>query len=74
MGIEQFFKPGNEILVADGAEDVVAYLRNISPSQALEIGARMRQRALRDHSYALRARQCDVIVADALTAPTIAGI
>ncbi|HEU4417119.1 MAG TPA: glycosyltransferase [Candidatus Angelobacter sp.] len=73
-GIEEFFMPGKEILVADNAEDVVAFLRNISTSQALEIGHKMRQRALRDHTYALRARQCDMIVADALASKTIASI
>jgi spore maturation protein CgeB len=65
-GIEKFFVPGKEILVAADAEEIVACLRNISGAAAKEIGANMRQRALRDHTYALRAREFDGIVARAL--------
>jgi spore maturation protein CgeB len=62
-GIETFFVPEKEILVAGSAEEIVAYLRNISQSEAKEIGFNMRQRALRDHTYALRAQEFDSIVA-----------
>jgi spore maturation protein CgeB len=54
-GLEIFFAPGEEVLVAKSAEEVVHYLRTVSQEQAREIGANMRQRALRDHTYALRA-------------------
>ena len=56
-GIDTFFEPGKEILVANSAEDIVSLLRNTSASQAHEIGEAMRQRALRDHTYAQRAEQ-----------------
>lgn len=62
-GIEMFFEPGEEILVAENAEDVVHYLRVVSQEDACHIGAGMRLRALRDHTYELRARQFDSIVA-----------
>jgi spore maturation protein CgeB len=65
-GIENFFLPEKEILVAGNAEEIVACLRNISAAAAHEIGANMRQRALRDHTYALRAQEFDGIVARAL--------
>jgi spore maturation protein CgeB len=65
-GIERFFTPDKEILVAGSAEEVVAFLRNISAAEAREIGTSMLQRALRDHTYALRAQQFDAIVAEAL--------
>jgi spore maturation protein CgeB len=65
-GIESFFLPEKEILVAGSAEEIVACLRNISAAAAHEIGANMRQRALRDHTYALRAQEFDGIVARAL--------
>jgi spore maturation protein CgeB len=54
-GIDQFFTPEKEILVASSAEKVIGYLREISTQQARQIGAAMRARALSDHTYNLRA-------------------
>jgi spore maturation protein CgeB len=65
IGIETFFEPGREILVATSAEGVVNYLRNVSEAEARQIGDSMRERALQDHTYELRARQFDDIVANA---------
>ena len=65
-GIETFFVPEKEILVAGSAEEIVGCLRTISQSDAREIGSNMRQRALRDHTYALRAQEFDAIVENAL--------
>ena len=65
-GIETFFAPEKEILVAGSAEEIVACLRTVSQSAAREIGGSMRQRALRDHTYALRAQELDAIVASDL--------
>ena len=65
-GIETFFVPEKEILVAASAEEIVACLRTISSSAAREIGNNMRERALRDHTYALRAREFDVIMKNTL--------
>jgi spore maturation protein CgeB len=56
-GISEFFAPQREILIATGAEDVVAYLSSISPRQAITIGQAMRSRALADHTYARRAQE-----------------
>jgi spore maturation protein CgeB len=64
-GIEEFFVPEREILVTENAEQVVEYLRRVSNVEAIEIGAKMRQRALRDHTYALRAQEFDAIVESA---------
>ena len=64
-GIETFFKPGHEILVASNAEDVVGYLRDISAGEASQIGHNMRKRALQEHTYQLRAKQFDEIVTNA---------
>jgi spore maturation protein CgeB len=63
-GIEQFFAPEKEILVAGSAEEIVSCLRNTSAARAKEIGQNMRARALRDHTYALRAREVDAIIAN----------
>src|SRR5439155_1134079 len=54
-GIDHFFTPEKEILVASSANDVVRHLRRIPTQQAHKVGAAMRTRALRDHTYNLRA-------------------
>ena len=61
-GVEEFFVPGEEILIAHSAEDVVGFLRQFPRARALEFGKRMLNRALRDHSYVLRAEQFDQLV------------
>ena len=57
QGIETFFEPRKEILVADSAEEIVHFLRTVPAKKAKTIGEAMRERALRDHLYAERARQ-----------------
>jgi spore maturation protein CgeB len=69
-GIEQFFASESEILIAGSAEDIVFCLRNISSSKAREVGRNMRARALRDHTYALRAREVDAIIENVATGAT----
>jgi spore maturation protein CgeB len=61
-GVETFFQPKNEILLASSAEEVVQLLRSMDKIQSMQIGAAMRERALRDHTYALRARQVDALL------------
>jgi spore maturation protein CgeB len=61
-GIDYFFHEESEILVASTAEEIVSYLREISPSQAKEIGESMRARALRDHTYEQRAKQVHTLL------------
>ncbi len=62
LGVEHFFDPEREILVAHGADDIVRYLRQISSDEARSIGSARHQRALRAHPYQLRARQVDDIL------------
>jgi spore maturation protein CgeB len=64
-GIDQFFALRREILVASSAEGIVRWLRTLSDEDAREVGAAMRARALRDHTYALRAQQVDAILSSA---------
>jgi spore maturation protein CgeB len=61
-GVETFFVPGREILVAKSAEDVVRQLRAVNERRAEEIGLAMRARALRDHTYELRAQEVESIL------------
>ena len=63
-GVQKFFQPETEILVASGAEDVVRYLRTIGTKQSWAIGTAIRARALRDHSYAMRAAEVDAILSN----------
>ena len=65
-GIEVFFEPGKEILVASSAEEIIASLRRTTAEQAARIGLAMRQRALRDHTYAQRAAQVSELLAHAV--------
>ncbi len=62
-GIESFFQPGAEILVARSAEEVVGHLRAVDRQRARTIGDAMRARALREHTYELRAALVDKVLA-----------
>jgi spore maturation protein CgeB len=61
-GIDEFFKVGSELLVAHDAGEVVNLLRTHEKSQCEDIGKAMRLRALREHTYSMRAIQFDQIV------------
>jgi len=61
-GVEQFFVPEREILVAHSAEEIVAYLRRLSREETQKIGRAMRARALRDHTYELRAAEVHALL------------
>jgi spore maturation protein CgeB len=55
-GLEQFFEPGKEILVASTASDVVEALR-IDPSDLRQMGRAARERVLSEHTAEHRGRQ-----------------
>lgn len=63
IGIETFFQPGAEILVASSAEDIVYLLRTTSIERAGQIGTNMRRRALKEHTYSQRAAQVSEVLA-----------
>ena len=73
LGIETFFEPGKEILIAASAEDIVRSLRTTSAEQATTIGTAMRARALRDHTYAQRAAQVSELLGRAVAHRTAAA-
>jgi spore maturation protein CgeB len=58
-GIEVFFTPEKEILVARDGQDVVDILSELSIGTAKEIGAAALTRVLKDHTYAQRAKLAD---------------
>lgn len=72
-GVEHFFTPGEEILIASSAEDVVRHLRETTRERAGEVGSAMRARALREHTYDLRARSVEEVVTAARAAVEVAA-
>jgi spore maturation protein CgeB len=56
-GIETFFEPGCEILVARDASEIADLVRTVDAPLAREIGGAMRRRAMLEHTYALRSLQ-----------------
>jgi spore maturation protein CgeB len=61
-GIERFFDPGTEILLATDTEDVLRILRNTTEDQRRAIGQRARRRALSSHTAAHRAETLETHV------------
>jgi spore maturation protein CgeB len=61
-GVEMFFSPQEEILVARDANDVVRHLRDCDDPCAKKIGEAMRERALHEHTYALRAQRLNKLI------------
>jgi spore maturation protein CgeB len=58
-GLEAFFRPGVEILVAKGPEDVLAALREVPEDERRAIAARARARVLAEHTAEARVRQLE---------------
>ena len=55
-GLDAFFQPGEEILLARNSDDAMAAL-DMSPEALLRIGARARERVLAEHTAAKRAQE-----------------
>jgi len=72
-GIEMFFEPGREILIAGSAEEIVSLLRDVNKQQAGSIGRAMRQRALREHTYQLRALEVHSILQGDFASEEVVG-
>jgi spore maturation protein CgeB len=64
VGIEQFFAPEQEVLVARDGDGVAGLMEKLTPEQARSIGARARERALAQHTYAQRAIQFEAALAE----------
>lgn len=61
-GVELFFQPGEELLVARDGQDVAEHLSALTPERARAIGEAARQRALAEHTYARRAAEVSAIL------------
>ena len=58
-GLEEFFRPGEEILIADGTTDALALLSDLSEARRRAIGEAARRRFLAAHTPAHRARDLE---------------
>lgn len=61
-GLEVFFRPGREILVAKDGEDLARIVRDLDPARARAVGASARRRALENHTYVQRARLVEALL------------
>lgn len=60
-GLEEIFTPGEEILVADSADDIVHYLTETGEDKRLALGERARARVLAEHTAE---RRCELLEAE----------
>jgi spore maturation protein CgeB len=61
LGIDFFFEPGKEILVAGSGEEVAKILTKLTEEDAKRIGEAAKNRVLLSHTYAHRAKEADEI-------------
>lgn len=64
-GIETIFAPGEEILLADRAADVIRILEDIDPVQRRSIGGAARRRVIAEHTAERRVEQLHTLVLEA---------
>jgi spore maturation protein CgeB len=62
QGLELFFEPGSEVLVARDGAEVADLLAGVSRQQARALGWKAQARALNEHTYAHRAQQLDALL------------
>ncbi|HEY8357657.1 MAG TPA: glycosyltransferase, partial [Ramlibacter sp.] len=61
-GLETFFAPGTEMLVAHDGAEVAEHVRSLDPARARAIGQAAYRRVLAQHTYAHRAAQFDAVL------------
>jgi spore maturation protein CgeB len=61
-GIEHFLAPGEEVLVAHNASEVIEQLGSLTPERARRIGNAARRRVLAQHTYGLRAELVEKVL------------
>ena len=66
-GLDTFFSPDEEILVADSTDDVLRYLRDLTPGDAARIGAAARRKVLSAHTAAHRAAELEGYASEVLS-------
>jgi spore maturation protein CgeB len=66
-GLETFFTPGQEILLATGTDDMVRYLKNYDDAELRRIGRAARDRVLAAHTSDVRAHEFEQAVEIVIT-------
>jgi spore maturation protein CgeB len=61
-GLEEFFTPGEEILLPRNSQEVITILESLSDEERVRMGCRARQRTLDQHTSVHRAAQFEAIV------------
>ncbi|MFN2475464.1 MAG: glycosyltransferase [Chthoniobacterales bacterium] len=61
-GVEQFFEPETEVLVAHDGNEVAQHVSNLTPERARAIGDAAYRRVLAEHTYAHRAKQVEQVL------------
>lgn len=61
-GLDHFFEPGREMLVASSGDDVAQIVRELDAKKARAVGQAAYKRVLAEHTYAHRAAQLDAIL------------
>ena len=67
-GLDEFFEPGREILIARSARDTEEYLHDVPAAERAQVGARARARVLANHTAAHRAEELELVALEARTA------
>jgi spore maturation protein CgeB len=65
-GIDTFFEPGREILIARSGDDVLRFAREIAEPERIALGHRARARVLGEHTAAHRAAQLERYASEVL--------
>jgi spore maturation protein CgeB len=63
-GLDTFFEPDHEILIAHSPEDTLRYLRDIPDHQRRTIAHRARRKALREHTATHRVQELVAYVSE----------
>ncbi|MDI6853038.1 MAG: glycosyltransferase [Deltaproteobacteria bacterium] len=64
-GLETFFCPGKELLVANSTEESLSYLLEMPEAERQRLGERARDRVLREHTAAHRVQELETYLAEA---------
>jgi spore maturation protein CgeB len=62
QGVEEFFEPDRELLVAEDGSEVAGHVARLTEARARQIGAAAYRRVLAEHTYTQRALQVQTIL------------
>ncbi|HEX2547603.1 MAG TPA: glycosyltransferase [Ramlibacter sp.] len=71
-GLEVFFEPEKEVLVASSGDEVAQHVRTLTAERARSVGQAAYRRVLAEHTYAHRAAQLDTVLEGCARAPQLA--